>query len=148
MIAEAYPTWNGNRKRFDTSLRLPHVVDAIGAYGNPQKYVLIERIPSRLSDISILNEGQALKVLSSTYRGLANLEPMFGYFGVTESCICFNSEGNVKIWVNSNLSSLTPLRRFDPQFNIRNRIIEQVLQMVERKCFNPVLFYGFKNKIS
>ena len=130
VIAEAYPIWNGDGSRSHTSFRLPHVVECIGVYGSPQKYVLIERIPSRLSEVSILNEAQTLKVLCATFRGLANLQPNFGYFGLTESCICFSQSGIVKIWVNPNLSILTPIRSFEPQYNITNRIIDQVIRMI------------------
>lgn len=38
------------------------------------------------------------------------------------------------------------MREFAPEYNVTNRIIAEVIELVEAKSFNPLLFYGLKNK--
>jgi len=56
-----------------------------------------------------------LKVLYASFRGLEELEETYGFVELTESCICFNEDGKVKVWVNSDLSSLHPARLLNSQ---------------------------------
>ena len=127
LIAEAYPMWNGNGSRSHNSLKLPYVVECMGTIGTEQKYLLMERIPNRLSQVEMINQTQSLKVLYATFKAMSNLQPLFGFFTLTQSCICFNHLGQVKIWVHPNLSLVRPLKIYAPQQNITNKIISQTI---------------------
>ena len=71
----------------------------------------------------MINETQSLKVLYATFKAMANLQPVFGFFSLTQSCICFNQQGQVKVWVHPNLSLVQPQKIYPPQTNITNKII-------------------------
>lgn len=113
-------------------------------------YLLVERIPNRLSEVMTLNESQTLKILFAVLRGLQELEETYGVIGLTDSCICFNESGKVKIWVNSDLSSLRPVFPLKGHGDRHSKIVHnigQIVNMVERKCFNSGFLRQFVRKL-
>ena len=64
-------------------------------------YVLIERVTNRLSNLKMLTESQTLKVLYSVYRALDEVGDEWEEHWVKENSICFNGDGEVKIWKSS-----------------------------------------------
>lgn len=65
---------------------LPHIVQSLGTILDPKTgdtFLLIERIPNRLSEVVTVNENQMLKVLYAVYMGLAEMENLFGVFNIS-----------------------------------------------------------------
>lgn len=113
-----------------------------------QTYLLVERIPSRLSQITNLSEAQTLKILLAVLRGLDELEEIYGLVGLTENSICFNEQGKVKIWINSDLSSLHPvILAKDKSFSTMVQILSQIVNMISLKCFNETFLNPFIRKL-
>ena len=69
---------------------------------------------------------------------------------LSESCICFNEYGHVKIWVNPDLSSLQPAYPFRDNSNNNKKIIQIIFQTIEtltKKCFNKIFIGGVLNTL-
>jgi hypothetical protein len=85
-IAEAYPIDNYEETYGRINRNKSHLVNSFGAIANhlnKKTMLLIERIPSRLSELSTLSESQTLKVLYSVFKGLEQLEENYGYVHLT-----------------------------------------------------------------
>ena len=152
-VVEAYPIANYERAYSKINRNKVHIVSCLGTVidnRSNQPYLLIERIPNRFSEVATLTEPQTLKILFAVFRGLEELQEIYGIVGLNESCICFNGLGKVKIWVNPDLSSLHPILVLKEHCSNENKIIyniQQVIKMVERKCFNSSFLEPFIRRL-
>lgn len=73
LIAEAYLVENYERTHARINRNKPHLVNALGTVYDErrhQNYILVERIPNRLSEVNTLTESQSLKVMYAVFKGL------------------------------------------------------------------------------
>lgn len=109
---------------------------------------MAERVIGRLSECHILNESQALKILYAIFKGLEELVPVFGIIGIDETCVCFTDEGLIKIWINPNQASITPIQNFNNSSpGAQKIVIWETIEMIRKKCFNQKIFMHLKNGI-
>lgn len=69
-----------------------------------------DKIEMRLSDVKDLGYGEGLYMLRIMLEGYRMLVARFGWFRVVEDMVFFSSEGDVYVWINPNVSSMTPYR--------------------------------------
>ena len=67
--------------------------------------VITERIPHRLSDVTQLTLPEALYVVKESLLGFRTIYQYDGPLIIDEEMIGFNSNGKVKVWLNSNFGS-------------------------------------------
>ena len=62
----------------------------------------------KLSDIKDIPYPDNLYVLLSSLDGFDRIVQKTGYFEIEEYMICINKQGEVKVWINDNLSRNYP----------------------------------------
>lgn len=73
---------------------------------------------------------------------------MFGIIGIDETCVCFTDEGHIKIWINPNQASITPIQNFNNSSpGAQKIVIWETIEMIKKKCFNQKIFMHLKNGI-
>lgn len=68
----------------------------------------VEHIPVRLSDIQDIPFPENLYLLYSALDGFEKLYRTIGYFHISEELICMDKDGQVKVWLNPDLSKCHP----------------------------------------
>ena len=80
------------------------------------------------------------------YKTLEEVYDVWEDFWFREGCICFNTEGDVKIWKNpelwNNYSEKTLLKGGKNEENT-GELIRRVFRMVEERCINPLILEPF-----
>jgi hypothetical protein len=64
----------------------------------------------RLTDINDIPFHDALYMLRVCLEGFAMLKEHFGSFAISEDMVFINEDGEVKVWIHANLSSVIPNR--------------------------------------
>ena len=73
-----------------------------------QAEVYIQHIPLRLVDITDIPYPENVYMLRNCLYGFQQLHSLIGCFLPHEALICLDSYGEVKVWMNSDLSKNTP----------------------------------------
>jgi len=64
----------------------------------------------RLTDINDIPFADAMYMLRVCLEGFGMLKEHFGLFSIAEDMVFINEEGEVKVWIHANLSSVIPNR--------------------------------------
>jgi hypothetical protein len=75
--------------------------------------VLTEHIPFRLPDFSELKLNDCMYIINRALRYFKILYDRLGYFEITEGMFCFNYKGELRVWINDNLSANHPKVRHE-----------------------------------
>ena len=70
--------------------------------------VYIQHIPVRLSDITDIPYPENIYILKNCLYGFWQLFSIIGYFKPHEDLVCIDSYGEVKVWMNADLSRNYP----------------------------------------
>ena len=95
----------------DHVVRTLHFVDCSKSEFCATSYsakVYIERIPIKLSDIKDIPYPDNLYVLLAALDGFDRIVQKAGFFEIQEYMICVNRQGEIKVWINDNLSRNYP----------------------------------------
>jgi hypothetical protein len=104
--------------------------------------VYLEHIPYRLSSINDIPLPENIYILNAALAGFQKLYSLIGYFRPNEDMIGIDSEGRVKIWLNSNFSKNY---LFGPHYvegrvdyeaslkvNLEEKMVREVINIVEQ----------------
>ena len=91
--------------------------------------VYTERIPIKLAEIEDIPYPDNLYVLLSCLDGFGRIVEYMGCFNVSENMIGVNTQGEVKVWVNDNLSLIRPDFGFSEKH--RRGMIQKIVDIVD-----------------
>ena len=91
--------------------------------------VYTDRIPIKLTEIADIPYPDNLYVLLSCLDGFGRIAEYMGCFDVSENMIGVNTQGEVKVWLNDNLSLIRPDFGFSEKH--RRSMIQKIVDIVD-----------------
>lgn len=93
--------------------------------------VYIEHIPVRLSDITDIPYPENIYILRNCLLGFKQLYNIIGYFKPTEELVCIDKYGEVKVWMNPDLSKNYPNDSSQPNQEPESAMVKSIFILIE-----------------